>query len=335
MEFPLFLDYHGTDVLRCALDVYDDNSLLLTSIVPEDTTVRLAYGDFETILASIRQDGQRIADFRPEAIQVFSCASRRAFWGDDNISDETILFNKVAPTAGFYTGGEFLRIDGFMFEFDVTLVLVDMREGEPKSEEIVQMSEAKFGDTDEKVPLIRRFVSFIEASTADYEELNRKLAIASVTDGLTGLYNRSEIESQIRTALSEDASRLSLLMLDLDDFKKVNDVYGHQEGDQVIIALADVMRTVTNGTASALGRWGGEEFMILLPHSAIDEAVALGEKLWEEFAERSFAVSGRQTVSIGAVQVKAGEAADALFSRVDKALYTAKAQGKNRVVVLE
>ena len=156
-----------------------------------------------------------------------------------------------------------------------------------------------------------------------------------MTDGLTGLYNRSEIEGQIRRALSEDGSSLSLLMLDLDDFKKVNDVHGHQEGDQVIIALADAMRKVTGDTDASLGRWGGEEFMILLPHSAMGDATALAEKLRETFAGISFPVSGGQTVSIGAAQAKAGEAADALFSRVDKALYTAKANGKNRVVVLE
>ena len=340
MEFPLFLDYNGTDVLRCALDVYDDNSLLLTSIVPEDTTVRLAYGDFETILSTIRHDGQNIANFRPEAIQVFSCASRRAFWGDDDISSETIRFNNVAPTAGFYTGGEFLRINGFVFEFDVTLVLIGMREGEPKSQEVVRMNDARFGDADEKVPLIRRFVSFIEASTADYEELTEQLAIASVTDGLTSLYNRGEIERIIRNSLNERTQQgasgnLSLIMLDIDDFKKTNDAYGHQEGDQVIIALADVLRKATDGTPASLGRWGGEEFMILLPNSAIGEASALAEKIRAQYASVTFEVAGRQTVSLGVVQAKDGEDADALYSRVDKALYMAKANGKNQVVVLD
>ena len=335
MEFPLFLDYNGTDVLRCALDVYDDNSLLLTSVVPEDTTVRLAYGDFETILKSIREDGQNIADFRPEAIQVFSCASRRAFWGDDNISSETIMFNKVAPTAGFYTGGEFLRIKGFLFEFDVTLVLVGMREGEPKNDEIVPMSDAKFGDADEKVPLIRRFVSFIEASTADLEESNRRLALFSITDGLTGLYNRTEIERCIRESLEAKRDKVSLIMLDLDDFKRVNDTYGHQEGDNVIIALADAMRQVLEKEESAcIGRWGGEEFMVLLSDCDASAAAAYAEGIRREFAAVSYEKAGNQTVSLGVTQFKEGEDADALCSRVDKALYTAKTGGKNRVVTL-
>ena len=341
MEFPLFMDYNGTDVLRCLLDVYDDNSLLLTSVIPENTTVRLAYGDFETILSTIRHDGQNIADFRPEVIQVFSCASRRAFWGDDNISSETIQFNNIAPTAGFYTGGEFLRMNGVMYEFDATLVFAAMREGEPKSEEIVRMSDAKLGNADnEKVPLIRRFVSFIEASTADYEEVNRQLAISSVTDSLTRLYNRGEIERMIRDAVSERAQQgesgnLSLIMLDIDDFKKTNDAYGHQEGDQVIIAVADVLRHVTDGVSASLGRWGGEEFMVLLPSTAMNEAMALAERIRTEYASVSFELADHQTVSIGVVQLKDGEDANTLYSRVDKALYMAKANGKNRVVQLD
>ena len=336
MEFPLFMDYNGIDVLRCLLDVYDDNSVLLTSVVPEDTTVRLAYGDFETILSTIRHDGQNIADFQPEVIQVFSCASRRAFWGDDNISSETIQFNSIAPTAGFYTGGEFLRMDGFVYEFDATLVFAAMREGEPKGKEIIRMSDTKLGNSDdEKVPLIRRFVSFIEASTADYEELTKQLEISSVTDGLTHLYNRAEIERKIRNSIDEHTSdNVSLIMLDIDDFKKINDAYGHREGDQVIIALADVLRKVTASTPSSLGRWGGEEFMILLPNSTIDEATTLAEKIRKEYASVSYENADPQTVSIGVVQAKDDEDADTLYTRVDKALYKAKADGKNRVIVI-
>ena len=338
MEFPLFMDYNGMDVMRCLLGVNEDGSLLLTSVIPGDTTVRLAYGDFETILGTIRNEGQNIANFQPEVIQVFSCASRRAFWGDDNISSETSRFNSIAPTAGFYTGGEFLRINGFLYEFDATLVFVAMREGEPKNKEIVNMADVKLGSADsEKVPLIRRFVSFIEASTAEYEELTKQLALSSVTDGLTKLYNRAEIERLIRASMAEDgdSNKLCLIMLDIDDFKRVNDVYGHQEGDQVIIALADVMRKVTDDVNASLGRWGGEEFMILLPDSAMDEATTLAEKIRTEYAAVSFEIADRQTVSVGVAQVKEGEDADALYSRVDKALYTAKANGKNKVVVLD
>ena len=123
-------------------------------------------------------------------------------------------------------------------------------------------------------------------------------------------------------------------MLDIDDFKKTNDAHGHQEGDKVIIALADVLRQVTDGTSASLGRWGGEEFMVLLPGSTVGEAAALAEKIRVEYAAVSFELADHQTVSIGVVQAKDGEDADSFYNRVDKALYMAKANGKNQVVSL-
>lgn len=342
LEFPLFMEHGDIDILRCPLAVNNDDSLVMSSDIQEDAVVRLAYGDPETILASIREDGQKIADFCPEVIQTFSCAARKAFWGDNNISDETILFNSVAPTTGFYTHGEFLRIKGDMLNFNVTLVIVGMREGDlPKEGKKVNIAKAQIdNDNNEKIPIIRRFVSFIEASTAELEEMNMKLALSSVTDGLTRLYNRAEIERNIRSALErrrnqEKCNNISLIMLDIDNFKKVNDVFGHKEGDHVIQTLADVLRNTTTGIHScSLGRWGGEEFMVLLQNSDADAAEVLAEKIRREFSSVSYETAGCQTVSIGVTQAK-DETADTLYSRVDKALYMAKAAGKNQVVRLD
>ncbi|MCM1184647.1 MAG: diguanylate cyclase [Roseburia sp.] len=340
LEFPLFLEHGDIDILRCPLAVNDDDSLVMSSDMQEGAIVRLAYGDPETILASIREDGQKIADFRPEVIQTFSCAARKAFWGDEHISDETILFNSVAPTTGFYTHGEFIRINGDMLNFNVTLVIVAMREGDmPRTGQKVNIAQAQM-DNSEKIPIIRRFVSFIEASTAELEEMNTKLALSSVTDGLTRLYNRAEIERKIRSALDKRGSQaadgdISLIMLDIDNFKKVNDIYGHKEGDHVIQALSDVLRNTTAGVQGcSLGRWGGEEFMVLLSDSNADGAAALAEKIRQAFASVSYETAGCQTVSIGVTQAKE-ETADTLYSRVDKALYMAKAAGKNQVVRLD
>ena len=346
VEFPLFMDYKGVPVLRCPLGINDEDALVMATEVLEGTDVRIAYGDPETILTSIRHDGQKIAKFQPEVIQTFSCAARRAFWGDENVSDETVLLDSIAPTSGFYTSGEFLRMGGEMRNFNITLVLVAMREGEPKNGDIVNLYDAKLDsiESEERIPLIRRFVSFIEATTKELEksnqeleEANRKLAYTSITDGLTGLYNRAEIERGIKSALQTVGSgNLSLIMLDLDNFKKVNDIYGHGEGDRVIIALSDVLRQVLSDVPSSYsGRWGGEEFMVLLQNANVDEAAELAEKIRREFAAITYETAGHQTVSIGVAQAKADETCDSLCTRVDKALYMAKANGKNQVVKLD
>ena len=344
LEFPLFMDYKDVYVLRCPLGLNDDGSLTMATETPEGSHVRIAYGDPETILANIRHDGRNIAAFQPEAIQTFSCAARRAFWGDENVSDETILFNNIAPTSGFYTSGEFIFTNGAMRNFNITLVIAAMREGEPKNE-IVDISDTKLDsiESEERIPLIRRFVSFIEATTKELDETNRKLeetnkklAILSITDGLTSLYNRLETERRIRYALDNRTKKgVSLIMLDVDDFKKVNDIYGHAEGDKVLITLSDVMRKAVEGTRASVGRWGGEEFMVLVPDCDANKAAKLAEKIRKEFSRISYEMAGCQTVSLGVCEARDGENVDALCSRVDDALYKAKDNGKNQVVKMD
>ena len=352
LQFPLYMDYKGLSVLRCPLGVNRDGSLAMATEVPEGSDVRFAFGYPEAIINSIRRGGQIIADFQPDVIQTFSCAARKGFWGEDSISDETLLFSSVAPTSGAYVGGEFLRLGGMMRNFNITLILAAMREGEPKQGDIVNIRGAKLDniENEAELPLIRRFVSFVEATTRELElanqqlevanqqleKMNVKLAISSVTDGLTGLYNRTETEHNIQVALEEqETNDVSLIMLDLDNFKKVNDSYGHAEGDLVIIALADVLRKVLGEVkGSCSGRWGGEEFMVLLQNEDVHQAAALAEKIRVAFAGMTYRTAVPQTVSIGVTQAKLNEDYDIVCNRVDKALYTAKADGKNRVVIL-
>ena len=351
LQFPLFMDYKGLGVLRCPLGINEDGSLVMATEVPEGSDVRFAFGYPEEIIKSIRRGGQVIADFRPDVIQVFSCAARKGFWGEESISDETSLFNRIAPVSGAYVGGEFMRVNGMMRNFNITLVLAAMREGEPHTNEIVDIREEKLHsiENEAELHLIRRFVSFVEATTRELESANQqlevanqmlektntKLAISSVTDGLTGLYNRMETEHCIKRALEEQTTNdVSLIMLDLDNFKKVNDTYGHAEGDVVIISLADVLRKILGPVKySYSGRWGGEEFMVLLENADVNEATALAEKIRAEFASIAYKIAPAQTVSIGVTQAKTNEDYDIVANRVDKALYTAKADGKNRIVI--
>ena len=340
-EFPLMKNDDGIEILGSLLGVMENNAILVGNDIQEGSDIRLAYGDPNTIFGSILRDGQRVADFLPDTIQTFSCAGRRLFWTDKNVSDETVLFQRVAATSGFFSGSEFLRIDGKLHSFNMTLVFAAMREGEPKDAEVARAFSAGADTQNESLSLIRRFVAFIEASTADFEKLNRKLATLAITDGLTGLYNRTETERRIRAALAaraqeDDPAELSLIMLDIDDFKQINDIYGHPEGDQVIIALADTLRKVIPDTdACTLGRWGGEEFMVLLPGVKMEKAVVLAQELCRAFAAVSYEHAGPQTVSIGVIQARGAEDVSAFCNRVDKALYMAKANGKNQVIRLD
>ena len=131
----------------------------------------------------------------------------------------------------------------------------------------------------------------------------------------------------------EGRNATSLVMMDLDDFKHINDTYGHQEGDQVLIRVSALIREKTeqlNADACA-GRWGGEEFMILLPGVTLEDAAAFAEEIRREIGELRFEKAGTVTASFGTAQVLPGERPDPLAARADTALYKAKAEGKNTV----
>lgn len=168
------------------------------------------------------------------------------------------------------------------------------------------------------------------------ELLKLRLEQASTTDCLTGILNRGTIHGFISDALRalwENDRPFCLLMFDLDDFKHVNDTHGHQSGDAVLVAFAGVLRE-TCGERFRAGRWGGEEFMLLLEGTELSETLSIGEHIRKQFAGITFPWGEQQTVSVGATQAKLEDGTDSLCSRVDMALYQAKASGKNRVVPL-
>lgn len=332
VEFPFLYREHGIEILRDPVMSNPDGSIVMTSDIQERDKLRLAYGDPRTILSSVREVARTMASFRPEAIAIFSCAGRRAFWGDKAVDKELQPFELVAPTFGFFTSGEFHRTGIHVIQHNVTMVIVAMREGLPK---IDDKPSRIFDDTEKTggVSLVQRLATFIDAATEDLNEANRLLHRAAITDALTGLKNRGETQRIISELAEQRNGTFSLLMIDLDDFKKVNDRFGHVIGDKVLVGLADHLRNMlsTKNSACSAGRWGGEEFMVVMPDTDLDSALAFAEKIRAEFARIKFERAGCQTMSVGVAQIRSGEDADALCIRVDDALYAAKRSGKNQV----
>lgn len=173
----------------------------------------------------------------------------------------------------------------------------------------------------------------------EHEILKQKLKSAASIDGLTGLYNRNEIQSCIEKELvrmKEYGKELSLIMIDIDNFKQVNDTYGHKEGDVVIVALANLLKSKQTACEKSFsaGRWGGEEFMLLLYDTGISVASDIAEIIRKCFESTIFANVKPQTVSIGVTQARIDDTLDTLCIRVDSGLYKAKKSGKNCVVVI-
>ena len=161
------------------------------------------------------------------------------------------------------------------------------------------------------------------------------LLIQSRTDSLTGVLNRRAILSQIKTELSRakrEKKDLSLSILDIDHFKKINDTYGHMVGDDVIREVVKRI-SVAVRTYDSLGRFGGEEFLVVMPGAKEIEAYSICERIRSAIGETDFAINGLKihlTVSLGFVTGDGNADIDDLIVRADKALYQAKGNGRNR-----
>jgi len=158
------------------------------------------------------------------------------------------------------------------------------------------------------------------------------------TDLLTGIANRRIFLESLGGAISfaqRHQTPLSIIMADLDDFKSVNDTFGHNAGDQVLQAFATLL--MENSRQEDLAaRFGGEEFIIMLPGTGANEAALLGERIkrrWEEMTFADFSV--RVTASFGVSAYQPGDTIASFIERADQALYEAKRLGKNQVIIIE
>ncbi len=162
-----------------------------------------------------------------------------------------------------------------------------------------------------------------------------ELAQMSRTDHLTGLFNRRHTEERLR-ALDAGAARhgypLAVLLVDVDHFKQVNDTLGHQTGDEVLVAIGQRLQSGMR-LEDVLGRWGGEEFLLVLPHTSVEQAGVLAERLRELIAAEPMTTAGAAldiTVSIGGAAAESPGDHD-LVMLADRALYDAKDAGRNCV----
>jgi diguanylate cyclase len=173
-------------------------------------------------------------------------------------------------------------------------------------------------------------------------DANALLSELSIRDGLTGLYNRRHFDTVIDTEWRRavrSGNPVSLLMLDLDCFKKLNDTYGHQRGDECLREIASLLEVQPHRAHDIVARYGGEEFAILLPGATLSGAVKLAESIRRAVREMRFENSGSATgfvtISIGVCShtPRVGEECDTLVREADIALYGAKQLGRNRVEV--
>ncbi|MCR4739751.1 MAG: GGDEF domain-containing protein [Lachnospiraceae bacterium] len=172
-----------------------------------------------------------------------------------------------------------------------------------------------------------------EEATAMFMSL-KKLSDMALTDSLTGVFNRGKIETSAKNAVKNFGGQnepLAMMIIDIDYFKSVNDEYGHATGDKTLKWFAHTITDCLKGERADIGRWGGEEFVVICHNRSLDEAVEMAERLRASVAEKPMPELKKVTCSIGVTDVRANDSFEDIFGRMDKALYAAKSSGRNRV----
>jgi diguanylate cyclase (GGDEF)-like protein len=184
-----------------------------------------------------------------------------------------------------------------------------------------------------------RLVRDLEVMNASLQDRvadrTRELERMARTDRLTGLFNRHKLDDVIEyetNRLARFGGTLSVILCDIDHFKSINDRYGHQVGDRVLREFALIIDT-SRRVVDTVGRWGGEEFMIICPQTTLEGARIMAERARLDVASTDFPVAGRRTCSFGVAEWIPGETTAEMIARADAALYRAKANGRDRVEI--
>jgi len=319
------------------------NPALMTREISELIEAKSGHAFHITSLKPLNPNNKADA-FEAEALRSFEAGESEAFITDKN--GERSIFRYMAP---LYVESSCLTCHakqgyklgdvrgGISVKFDITDV----------QERLMWNRYAIWGlSLAVSILLITIIYSFVHKVRRVLDEANAKIRKMAVTDELTGLHNRRYFMKRFEDEFSR-AKRyghpLACFMLDIDFFKRVNDDYGHQAGDHVLQSLALLMKAQER-TTDVLGRYGGEEFIILLPETELDGAVLVAERLRKTVEAASMTLDDSRvlqvTVSIG-VCSPSGEQLDgidnfhALIKAADDALYRAKENGRNRVEAAE
>jgi len=223
------------------------------------------------------------------------------------------------------------RANGEDFEADVLLSSF-IQEGRP----VLQASVRDISETKRLQRLLSASNAELRTAHDQVERQNRELERLCVTDQLTGLYNRRRLDEVIQTEgrlARRTRCPLAMVLADIDHFKRINDTLGHQGGDQALRDIATLLKANVRD-ADVLGRWGGEEFMIVCRGTSLDQARVLAERLRTAMEIQSFELghAGGTTCSFGVAAFNATQGTEAMIRDADDALYEAKAAGRNRVI---
>ncbi len=336
IEFPLIIQKKGLTVARAPIAKEDDGSLIFAGNVNTGDKVQFGCGDFDSILNETQSHIDKLFTIPVETLFIYSCMARRRFIPNE-IHHETMVYNEIAPTSGFYTYGEFFSYRTQKELLNQSMTVLALSESERLSKKRVKVNVIKHQNT-----TLQALTRLINVSTREHSITQKKLELMSITDPLTKLYNRryfAEVSENIYEISHRESCSLSIIMLDIDKFKQINDTYGHKVGDQVLIQFAAILQK-TQRKSDIACRYGGEEFVLLLLQTTIEGASVVAENIRYKTESSGIQLENKKkvnfTVSAGVSEVHfaKGDTIEQVLNRADGALYTAKNNGRNQIVCL-
>lgn len=266
--FPFIFKHNNKTVARVALK-HTVTSLQFGIEIPEGTKFSLAYAKANYLLDESLTCANKMNEFQPDAILIYACMSRRTLMGDALAEKEFSYFKKVNEEVTWSCGyGELLLDDLGDGLLNGSLVAVGIREGaKDPSKKIEPIIDPDLQAEPELISLTDRLISFLESTTEDLQDNIGLLANMASHDQLTKIYNRAALDYYFEEMIHNmsDQETIGMIMFDIDHFKRVNDTFGHDVGDQVIVGVVNTIKERLPDDA-VFARWGGEEFMCLIPH---------------------------------------------------------------------
>ena len=204
------------------------------------------------------------------------------------------------------------------------------RVDDPASDEAIPLENAD-PYSNKHNQIISRLLHFINAVSTELEQANQELTRIVGIDELTRIYNRFKLDDILQSEISR-SERYNTM--DVDYFKQINDNYGHLAGDAVLVQVACILKETVRQT-DVFGRWGGDEFLIILPETNLEQATLVAKKIQKAVNLQPFSIAKQVTCSFGVTQYLKDDNRDDILTRSDRALYQAKNSNRNAIAILE
>jgi diguanylate cyclase (GGDEF)-like protein len=344
MEFPVLVQREGHVLARVPYKALPGGAIEFIGDVEQGEELQFGYADLDGIVERAQGVQAAVRAFAPQAILLYSC-NCRYFVMQRDVELELRPWEALAPTAGFFTYGEFCDLGHSSPLMTSTLLVVALREGPAEGGAAAAPAVAAAPRdlyAQSHARILSRFQRFTRAIGEELEQANRELQMLAEHDSLTGLVNRRKLLA-VLAAESARARRYGdsfcVLLCDIDHFKRINDTQGHEAGDEVLRQVAQVLQARVRGEDTVC-RWGGEEFVVLLPRTGLAEAMGCAERLRRAVAalreDNDCVLPCPVTLSCGVSEFpRHGRDETTLLAAADEALYRAKHAGRNQVRAAE